>query len=40
MSLEQLYFLRISSSWRAVAWRDGNWLRLLSLHLNHNSAYQ
>jgi hypothetical protein len=27
--VEQLYFLRISSSWRAVAWRDGHWLSLL-----------
>ena len=28
-----------SRSCRAVAWRDGSWLRLLSLHPNHDSAY-
>lgn len=30
---ERLYSLRISRSCWAVAWRDGPWLRLLSLHL-------
>ena len=39
MNLEQRYFLRSSSSWRTVAWRDGHSLRLLSLHQDHNSAY-
>lgn len=29
-----------SSSCRAVAWRDGPWLRLLSLHPDHDSAYR
>ena len=28
---ERLYSLRVSRSCRAVAWRDGPWLRLLSL---------
>ena len=36
---ERLYSLRISLSCRAVAWRDGPWLRLLSLHPDHDSAY-
>jgi hypothetical protein len=36
---ERLYSLRISRSCRAVAWRDGSWLRLLSLHPDHDSAY-
>lgn len=36
---QRLYSLRISRSCRAVAWRDGSWLRLLSLHPDHNSAY-
>ena len=29
-----------SRSSRAVAWRDGPWLRLLSLHPDHDSAYR
>ena len=37
---QRLYTLRISRSCRAVAWRDGDWLRLLSLHPDHDSAYQ
>ena len=36
---ERLYSLRISRSCRALAWRDGPWLRLLSLHPDHDSAY-
>lgn len=36
---ERLYSLRISRSCRAVAWRDVFWLRLLSLHPDHDSAY-
>jgi hypothetical protein len=35
---ERLHSLRISRSCRAVAWRDGPWLRLLSLHPDHDSA--
>lgn len=37
---EQLNSLRVSRSCRAVAWRDGDWLRLLSLHPDHGSAYR
>ena len=36
---QRLYSLRVSRSCRAVAWRDGDWLRLLSLHPDHDSAY-
>jgi hypothetical protein len=36
---QRLYSMRISRSCRAVAWRDGPWLRLLSLHPDHDSAY-
>ena len=37
--------LRVSRSCRATAyrddpWRDGPWLRLLSLHPDHDSAYR
>ena len=35
---ERLHSLRISRSCRAVALRDGDWLRLLSLHPDHDSA--
>jgi len=35
----RLYSLRISRSARAVALREGNWLRLLTLHLEHDSTY-
>ena len=37
---ERLYSLRISRSCRAVAWRGGTWLRLLSLRPDHDSAYR
>ena len=37
----RLYSLRISQEFRAVAYRDeGGWLRLLSLHPDHDSAYR
>ncbi|KAB2929185.1 MAG: hypothetical protein F9K25_11255 [Candidatus Contendobacter sp.] len=37
----RLYSLRISQGFRAVAYRDdGGWLRLLSLHPDHDSAYR
>lgn len=36
---QRLYSLRISRGCRAVAWRQGPWLRLLSLHPDHDSAY-
>ena len=36
-----LYSLRVSQEFRAVAYRDeGGWLRLLSLHPDHDSAYR
>ena len=34
-----LYSLRISQKFRARAFRDGDYLRLISLHLDHDSAY-
>lgn len=37
---ERLHSLRISRSCRAVALRDGDWLRLLSLHPDHDSTYR
>ena len=37
----RLYSLRISQEFRAVAYRDeGGWLRLQSLHPDHDSAYR
>lgn len=36
----RLYSFRIGKGFRAVAYRDGSWLRLLSLHPDHDSAYQ
>ena len=38
---QRLYSFRIGQGFRAVAYRaDGGWLRLLSLHPDHDSAYQ
>lgn len=36
---ERLYSLRISQKARAVVLREGEWLRLLTLHPDHDSAY-
>ncbi len=36
----RLYTFRISQGFRALAYREGVWLRLLSLHPDHNSAYK
>jgi hypothetical protein len=36
----KLYSFRISRGFRGVAYRHGSWLRLLSLHPDHDSAYQ
>lgn len=36
---QRLYSLRVSQAFRAVAYRDGAWLRILSLHPDHDSAY-
>jgi hypothetical protein len=34
-----LYSFRIGKGFRGVAYRDGSWLRLLSLHPDHDSTY-
>lgn len=34
------YSLRLSQKYRALAYRDGAFLRVLSLHLDHDSAYE
>ena len=36
----RLYSLRVTRRVRAVAYRDGDFLRLLSLHADHDSAYE
>ena len=36
----QVYSLRLSRRIRALAYRDGDFLRFLSLHLDHDSAYE
>lgn len=37
----RLYSLRVSQGFRAVAYRDeGGWLRLLSLHPDHDATYR
>jgi hypothetical protein len=35
----KVYSLRLSQGIRAVAFRDGDFLRLISLHPDHDSAY-
>lgn len=37
---EQLYSLRMGRGFRALAHRDGDWMRLHSLHPDHDSAYK
>ncbi len=37
---QRLYSFRISKSFRAVGYRDGLWLRILSLHTDHDPAYR
>jgi len=37
---KKLYNFRIGKDFRGVAYREGSWLRLLSLHPDHDSAYQ
>jgi len=37
---QRLYTLRMGKGFRAVAHRDGDWLRLLTLHPHHDSAYR
>jgi hypothetical protein len=36
----RLYSLRMGRGFRAVAYRQENWLRVLSLHPDHDSAYE
>ncbi len=36
---ERLYSFRIGKKFRALAYREGEWLRILSLHPDHDSAY-
>jgi hypothetical protein len=36
----KIYSLRLSQRIRAIALRDGNFLRLISLHPDHDSAYE
>ena len=36
---DKLYSFRIGKGFRGVAYREGSWLRLLSLHPDHDSAY-
>lgn len=35
----RLYSLRMGKGFRAVAYRQDDWLRILSLHPDHDSAY-
>ncbi len=37
---ERLYTIRISDGFRALVYRQGNFLRFLSLHPDHDSAYR
>jgi hypothetical protein len=36
----RVYSLRLSQKVRAVSYRDGDLLRLISLHPDHDSAYE
>ncbi len=36
----RLHSLRIGRGFRAVAYREGDWLRLLTLHPDHDTAYR
>ncbi|EFK09743.1 hydrolase, alpha/beta hydrolase fold family protein [delta proteobacterium NaphS2] len=36
---KRLYTFRIGKGFRDVGYRHGSWLRLLSLHPDHDSAY-
>jgi hypothetical protein len=39
-NVARVYSLRLSRKVRAVAYRDGDFLRLISLHPGHDSAYE
>ena len=36
----RLYSFRISQGFRGLAYREGSWMRLLSLHPDHDTAYR
>jgi hypothetical protein len=36
----RLYSFRIGKGFRAIGYREQSWLRILSLHPDHDSAYQ
>jgi hypothetical protein len=36
----RLYTFRIGKAFRAIAFREKDWLRMLSLHPDHDTAYQ
>lgn len=36
---QRIYSIRITQKMRAVAYRDGNFMRFLTLHPDHDSAY-
>ena len=37
---QHVYSFRFSQKYRALATRDGTYLRLLTLHVDHDSAYK
>lgn len=37
--VEKLYTFRISQAFRAIAYREKDWMRILSLHPDHDSPY-
>ena len=36
----RLYSFRVGKGFRAIGYRDRTWLRILSLHTGHDSAYR
>lgn len=36
---ERLYTFRVTRKFRVLAYREGDWMRLLSLHPDHDPAY-
>jgi hypothetical protein len=37
---EHLYSFRLGKGFRAIAFREGDWLTIVSLHPDHDSAYK
>jgi len=37
---QRVYSFRIGKAFRAIAFRDGMWMRIQSLHPDHDSAYR